>query len=231
MEPTIFQAHPEIIEEMFYHLDSSTLLNCRLVCKDWNQFLEKSTFWLDKLYEIDQPKRKKKAWKKLIAKSEDMDIEKGIFAKCLRMIFTDYIRAHEKSNQARRSASYKNLISPPLYTAAYFGILEIVKLIYELEVDCNRKMKIFPDIRHSYVMPIFAAAERGHIEIVKFFIENSQENQAQLLDADGNTLLMAAIKSKNLDLVNFLMPLMTNLNATNRYMKGAIHMQSMTTKF
>ena len=84
-------------------------------------------------------------------------------------------------------------------------------------------MKIFPDIQRHYVMPIFAAAERGHIEIVKFFIENSQENQAQLLDADGNTLLMAAIKSKNLDLVKFLMPLMTDLNKTNRYTKGAIH--------
>ena len=110
MEPTIFQAHPEIIEDMFYFLDSNTLLNCRLVCKSWNQFLEKSTFWLDKLHEIDQPKKMKKAWKKLIAKSKDMDIEKGIFAKCLRMIFTDYIRAHERSNGScsHERASYYN---------------------------------------------------------------------------------------------------------------------------
>ena len=85
METTVFQAHPEIIEDMFYYLDSNTLLNCRLVCKSWNQFLENTTFWLDKLYEIGQPEEVETAWKDLIAKSENKDIEKDIFAKCLRM--------------------------------------------------------------------------------------------------------------------------------------------------
>ena len=225
MEPTIFQAHPEIIEDMFYYLDSNTLLNCRLVCKSWNQFLENTTFWLDKLYEIGQPEEVETAWKDLIAKSENKDIEKDIFAKCLRMKFIDFIRNKGK----RYTFSWKispstKLTFPPLYTASEYGLFEIVKTIYKLGLDCNRKIMYGP---RSFVMPIFAAIKIGHNEIVKFFIENSQENPELLCDDNDNNLLMSAISNKNLDLVKFFVPKTPNLNFTNSFSsrkEGAIHL-------
>ena len=143
METTIFQAHPEIIQKVFDALDSNTLLNCRLVCKTWNQFLENPNFWLKKLKEIGQPEEIETAWKNLIAKSNDK-IEKSIFAKCLRMKFTEFIRAQEKDDKAIIAKVTANayLKCPPFYTAAYFGIIDIVKLIYQLGEDCNRQIII-----------------------------------------------------------------------------------------
>ena len=215
MEPTIFQAHPEIIEKMFDALDSNTLLNCRLVCKTWNQFLENPNIWLKKLEEIGQPAKVELAWKNLIAKSKDMEIERSTFAKCLRMKFTHFMRTH-KNLSCDRPASCKNLSWPPIYTAAYIGSLEIVKLIYKLGENCN--------CRIYYVKPIFAAIDRGHNEVVKFLIENSQENLKLLYDANGNTPIMSAITNKNLDLVKFLMPQMPNLKVRNKQIYGAIHL-------
>ena len=101
METTIFQAHPEIIQIVFEVLDSPTLLNCRLVCKNWNQFLEIPTFWLKKLREIGQPEKVETKWKSLIAKSEGSEVEKSVFAKCLRMKFQDFINAQEEDEYSR----------------------------------------------------------------------------------------------------------------------------------
>ena len=215
MEPTVFQAHPEIIEQVFDALDSNTLLNCRLVCKTWNQFLENPNFWLKKLKEIGQPEEIETAWKNLIAKS-NYKIEKGIFAKCLRMKFTEFIRAQEKDDKAivAKVTTTAYLKCTPLFTAAYFGIIDIVKLIYQLGEDCNRKMfvKVFSNITDYYVMPIFAAIENGHTDVAKFFLETPQEQQKPSYHYHGYIPIMSAIRNKNLDLVKFLVPKMPNLN-------------------
>ena len=109
METTIFQAHPEIIQIVFEVLDSPTLLNCRLVCKNWNQFLETPNFWLKKLKEIGQPEKVETKWKTLIAKSEGSEVEKSVFAKCLRMKFQDIIKYQGKS-ESHKKYSMKTVI-------------------------------------------------------------------------------------------------------------------------
>ena len=140
METTIFQAHPEIIQIVFEVLDAPTLLNCRLVCKSWNQFLETPTFWLKKLREIGQPAKIETKWKTLIAKSEDSMVQKCVFAKCLRMKFRYFqygnFFKHKKICKTGRKCECDTckkysmffLSCPPLYTAAKFGFDEIVKL-------------------------------------------------------------------------------------------------------
>ena len=213
MESSIFQAHPEIIEKVFDALDSSTLLNCRLVCKTWNQFLENPMFWLKKLREIGQPEEIETAWKTLIAKSEKIEVE--TFARCLRLKFKDFILAQDEDDSDEMD-SIQELSYPPLYTAAYYGHINIVKLIYQLGVDFDqiiyRKSRYY---RNYYVMPIFAAIENGHTEVAKFFIETIQEELDQLINYHGNTLLHSAIESKNLELVKFLVKRTPNLSKIN----------------
>ena len=233
METTVFQAHPEIIEKVFDALDSNTLLNCRLVCKTWNDFLENTNFWLKKLKGIGQPEVVELAWKNLIDKSNDK-IEISIFAKCLRMKFTEFIRTEEKTDclQKTRNAKILNtpyLNCPPLFTAAYFGIIDIVKLIYQLGEDCNRKIYLILSTNMDvdyYVMPIFAAIENGHTDIAKFFLETPQEQQKPSYSDSGDIPIMSAIKNKNLDLVKYLVPKTPNLNITQAgYGRlGLIHM-------
>ena len=224
MEQSIFQAHPEIIEKLFSALDPLTLLNCRLVCKTWNQFLENPTFWLKKLKEVGQPEEIETAWKNLIAKAEEIEVEN--FARCLRMKFTDFILApdeddEDEDDEDEDNANKEALKYPPLYTAAYYGHLEIVKLIYQLGEDFNRK--IYWNVKyHSnyYVMPIFAAVENSHTEVAKFFIETLEEELDQLMDYHGNTLLHSAIENQNLELVKFLVSRTPNLSKINKMNQG-----------
>ena len=219
METSVFQAHPEIIEKVFAALDSNTLLDCRLVCKTWNQFLENPNFWLKKLKEIGQPAKVELTWKNLIAKANDK-IEKCIFAKCLRMKFTEFIRAQEKTDCLQKTLIAKVFITaylncPPLFTAAYFGIIDIVKLIYQLGEDRNRKIYVnCTDRSDHYVMPIFAAIENGHTDVAKFFLETPQEQQKPSYNYYGDTPIISAVLNKNLDLVKFLVPKMPNLNTS-----------------
>ena len=217
MEPTVFQAHPEIIEKVFDALDSNTLLNCRLVGKTWNQFLETPNFWLKKLKEIGQPAEIETAWKNLIAKSNDK-IEKIIFAKCLRMKFTQFIRTQEKNDSLYKTFIAKIFLTaylncPPIFTAAYFGVIDIVKLIYQLGEDSNRKIYLTLNTdKDYYVMPIFAAVENGHTDVARFFLETPEEQQKPSHNNFGEIPIMSAIKNKNLDLVRFLVPKTANLN-------------------
>ena len=52
--------------------------------------------------------------------------------------------AQEKDDKAivAKVTTTAYLKCPPLYTAAYFGIIDIVKLIYQLGEDCNRQIII-----------------------------------------------------------------------------------------
>ena len=210
MEGTIFQAHPEIIQIVFEVLDSPTLLNCRLVCKNWNQFLETPNFWLKKLKEIGQPEKVETKWKSLIAKSEGSEVEKSVFAKCLRMKFQDFINDQEEDEYSR-NCSIQYLRCGPLYTAAKLGFVEIVKLIYQLGEDCNHKI-VLNQINNYFVMPIFVAIENGHTEVAKFLLETQQEIENPSVNYWGESPILEAITSKNLDLVKFILPKISNIN-------------------
>ena len=215
MEPTIFQAHPEIIQVVFEVLDAPTLLNCSFVCKSWKQFLETPNFWLKKLREIGQPEKVETLWKTLIAKSEGSEIEKCVFARCLRMKFQDFIKDQGKSESQRKN-SMKILRCRPIFTAAKLGFVEIVKLIYQLGLDRNHKSFLSKDY-HNFVMPIFAAIENGHTEVAKFLLETPEEIENPSRNVSRRTPIEEAIRNKNLDLVKFLVPKMANLNDKYHY--------------
>ena len=87
----IFQNFPHIGEQIFSALELPALLNCRLVCKSWNDVLNSPSFWLKKLREVGQPLEIKTAWINLIRKSSEIGVEKQIFAKCLRMKYQDFV--------------------------------------------------------------------------------------------------------------------------------------------
>ena len=210
-----FENHPEIGEKIFGSLDLRTLLNCQLVCQDWRKFLQNPNFWLKKLKGIGQPDEINIAWKILINKSCELGIAKNIFTKCLQMKFKDFITLQENEDLSIRNSSVYYLKCPPLYTAAYYGFLEIVKLIYQLKLDFNRKIYWVPNLHYIpdyYEMPIFAAIQKGHTVVVEFFCETPQEKQKPSIDVYGCTPIMNAIIMKNLSLVKFLTPSLTNPN-------------------
>ena len=218
MDKNMFQRFPKIGDQIMSQLDLPTLLNCTLVCKDWNSFLDDPYFWLKKLKEVAQPTEIEADWRNLIEKSVQIGVGKQVFAKCLKRKFQHFVESQSKDDSAQEDA-ITWMKFPPLHTASLFGHIEIVKLIYHFELDFNRPINskryegflYFKDIEH-YEMPIFAAIENGHTEIVKFLANTPRELQNPSINYKDQPLIYVAILHKNLDLVKFLVPRTQNLN-------------------
>ena len=208
----MFQRFPKIGDQIMSQLDLPTLLNCTLVCKDWNSFLDDPYFWLKKLKEVAQPTEIEADWRNLIEKSVQIGVDKQVFAKCLKRKFQHFVESQSKDKSAQRDAIMW-MKFPPLHTAALFGQIEIVKLIHHFELDFNRPIHTerFSNIDH-YEMPIFAAIKNGHSEVVKFLANTPREFQNPSFDFCGKPLIYVAILHNNLDLVKFLLPRTQNLN-------------------
>ena len=208
----MFQRFPKIGDQIMSQLDLPTLLNCTLVCKDWNSFLNDPHFWLKKLQDVGQPTEIETSWKNLIKKSVEIGVDKQVFAKCLKRKFQHFVESQSKDKSAQRNAIMW-MKFPPLHTAALFGQIEIVKLIHHFELDFNRPIhnERFSNIDH-YEMPIFAAIKNGHSEVVKFLANTPREFQNPSFDFCGKPLIYVAILHNNLDLVKFLLPRTQNLN-------------------
>ena len=214
-----FENHPNIGEYIFSHFDLQSLLNCQFVCKDWKEFLENPYFWLKKLKDVGQPIEIENAWKNLIAKSTDFGVAKSDYAECLQKKFKDYTLAQAKTGLAKKGSIYY-LNCPPIYTAAKYGHLDIVKLIHQLGVDFNRKIYWVPNlhfVEDYYDMPIFAALQNGHVEVVKFLAYLPQELQNPSADVNGSSLIVRAMVRRNLEMVKMLMPLTPDLNCSSPF--------------
>ena len=214
-----FENHPEIGEYVFSHLDLQSLVSCQSVCQDWKQFLENPYFWLKKLKDVGQPEEIESAWKSLINKSTDFGVAKSDFAECLQMKFKDYTLAQAKTDLAKKGSIYY-LNCPPLHTSAKYGHIDIVKLIYKLRVDFNRKIYWVPNLHYKkdyYEMPIFAALENGHVEVVKFLANLPQELQNPSTNVGGSSLIVRAMLTRNLEMVKILVPLTPDLNCSSPF--------------
>ena len=214
----IFQRFPKIGDLFLSDLDLPTLLNCTMVCKDWNSFLSDPFFWLKKLRDVGQPTEIETSWKNLITKSVEIGVDKQVFAKCLMKKFQHFVESHSKKHESQKA--WKKALDtimwmkfPPLHTASMYGQNGIVNLIYHLELDFNRPLYSRRyGTNEYYEMPIFAAIENGHTDIVKFLANTSKELQNPSINHFGKPLIYEAILHKNFDLVKFLLPRIQNVN-------------------
>ena len=235
MNSSFLESYPHLGEKILSKLHFKSLQNCRLVCKDWKSFIEtfiencNPTFWLSKLVQLGQTSDVTEAWKKLIIKSVAIGVPRKIFSDCLRKKFEQ--NAQEENEEIIGSPKKPYLAFPPIYTAAVYGQLEIVKLIYYFQLDFNRPIhyKGYDEFgyygRDQYSLPIFAAISRGHTEVAKFIASTPQELQNPSVAYDNETPLSVAIRRKNYDLVEFLAPITLNINSwRSNQMDSYIHM-------
>jgi len=104
----------------------------------------------------------------------------------------------------------------PLERAAWQGNLEIVRLLTEAGADVNseggRWSAPLADARKTlceavflYGPPLYAAASRGHLEVVKYLVEHGADPNGR--DCNGRTVLHAASRVENADCMQFLLGL------------------------
>ena len=219
----IFQNFPHIGEQIFSALELPALLNCRLVCKSWNDVLNSPSFWLKKLREVGQPLTIEMAWINLIRRSIEHGVQRHIFAKCLRLKYQDFIEQGYRDQMGPENLDVSKIYQPkylmefpPLHTACFYGHFDIVKSISHLIEDCNRPMYFYKDKLSNeypaYEMPINVAIRNGHTEIAKFLADRPRELQGLSIDRILQSAIYLAILNKNLELVKYLVPRTQDLN-------------------
>ena len=212
----IFNVQP-IGEKVFSLLPDEDLLKCRLVCKIWKSVLEEPIFWLDKLKFIGHPNVAHDQWLDLIQKS--MAIGKPKQELTLSLMLKYYCNPCPEDK--RWTKAYLNF--PPIYIAAKYGQLEVVKLIHHFDKDCNREItsKLFTN--HSYI-PLYLAIKNNQLEVVKYIV-NNVENAMEISASIRYSLpLHCAIKENNLEMVKILAPKTKNINHQNKGGISPIHL-------
>ena len=154
-------------EKIFHLLDDEELLDCRLVCQTWTSVLEEPVFWLEKLKFIGHSESAHNQWLDLIQESTKLGKPKKILTLSIMLkYYTVPIRS--SGNYVFRNVF---LNFPPIYTAAKHGQLEVVKLIHQLDKNCNRPISYEPSSNHVYT-PVTLAMRFHQNEIVKYLLEN-----------------------------------------------------------
>ena len=156
--------------------------------------------------EIGQPEEIETSWRKLIIKSTEIGVSREIFANFLQKKYRAVVSAQITSEN-------DFLKYPPLYIAAYYGSIEIVKLIHQFGEGYNRQT--FKE--KSIEMPIFPAITNGHTEVAKYLIDTFEDIlKPSFIGWRWRTPIQEAIMHKNFDLVKYLVPKTPNLNYTGR---------------
>ena len=148
MEKLIQQTGFEpILEKIFKHLDSATLMSCLSVCKYWNQVVQNPSFLLMWSKLAKMPENILSKWKDLAIKLQDKVDLTYDFSKCLLWISN----IHEN-----------NGFLFPETVASALGLVSLLKFIASYtNID-------FSGEADNGSSPLHYAAEKGHVEALKF---------------------------------------------------------------
>ena len=164
----IFKLQP-IGEKVFNLLGDEDLLICRLVSKTWKSALDEPMFWLKKLQSIGHSEQAQNQWLDLIQKCLQTNKPKQILTLSIMLKYYSIPEILEdKGNLAFRKVL---LNFPPIFTAAKYGHLEVVKLIHLLDTGFNRPVSYEPS-SDNFFIPLNLAIKNCHMEVVKYIVDN-----------------------------------------------------------
>ena len=149
-------------------LDHDTLLSCRLVSQSFREIVDDPHFWIIKLDNLGQSKEIHDAWMDLLRRIENGSTLENEVSRCMM---------HWHGSQHAWAEYAKNGIMP-IYIAASYGYVEIVKMIASYQENSNAPMPNGWTAIHS-------AARYGHTEIVKFLSDKVENPNAPI--PDGKT--------------------------------------------
>ena len=153
----------DISQKIFQLIDKEDLLKYRLVSKIWKTVIDDPIFWLRKLECIDEPITARNEWLVLLQKSKEFEKYEESLKLC---IIRKYINMKFETDLKWKA---ERVGLPAIYYAIYFGMLEVVKLIHE--VDNNFHQKSYrPDLGMDFTYPLISAIEKCKTDIAKYII-------------------------------------------------------------
>ena len=127
-----------IVIRLFNNLKRKDILSCKLVCKSWNEILANPKYWLKKLKALGQPPDVSQQWMDLLIKADMLQISNRQIVKALEVSYFEmtenhlgYVADDEYLNDV---VSQLPLSQPPIVAAAKLGLMDIMKLLTEMNV-------------------------------------------------------------------------------------------------
>ena len=151
-------------------LDQDTLLSCRLVSQSFRERVDDPHFWIIKLDNEGQSKELHEAWIDLLRRIEKGSTLENEVSRCM-------MHWHGCQQQHDWDESAKNVIMP-INIAAFYGYVEIVKMIASYQENPNAP------IIHGWT-PIHMAARHGHTEIVKILADKVENLNVPIENPNG----------------------------------------------
>ena len=183
-----WQFTPHIAKEIFQNLEQNSLAKCRLVSKDWNDFVVSRTT----------------LWRNISTEKYIQAAKEGRLDICSLIVQNVEDKNPRLLSGRKRKHSPKNSWIPshnvmrgqtPLHSAAQNGHLEVCRLIMNNVIDRNPK-----DQRG--VTPLHLAAYGGHLEVCRHIMESNRDFCEPLKnpkDRWGQTPLHRAADSGHLE--------------------------------
>ena len=188
-------------------LDHDTLLSCRLVSQSIRKIVDDPHFWIIKLDNEGQSKELHNAWIDLLQRIEKRSTLENEVSRCM-------MHWHGCQQQHDWDESAKNVIMP-INIAAFYGYVEIVKMIASYQENPNAP------IIHGWT-PIHMAARHGHTEIVKILADKVENPNTS--KPNGWTPIHTASQYGYTEIVRFLADKVENPNAPKPDGWTPIHM-------
>ena len=223
---------------LFNNLKHKDILSCKLVCKSWDMILANPKYWLKKLKALGQPAVVSQKWMDLLKKADMIQTSNQQIVKALEVSYFQMTETRlgytDDDEYFNDVVSQLHMSQPPIVAAARLGLMDILKLLTEMNEDFDKKHPVAckscgPQREYvGYEKPLFLALKNRHFEIADFLLfktntlerYNMRINHTIIIGNDmlhitnrctivnhnsGNSLIRAAIESGHLDLIKTLL--------------------------
>ena len=182
----------DIGQKITNFLDNESLQTCRLVNKSMKNLVNDPTFWLRRLNKRGLFANHVLSWKRLIVLVENTDFVTNVTNCLMRMCLNFDLESQ---------VNFKNeWCQAPIFVAAKAGDAILAQFIL-MEDNLINVDSVGPN--ENGCTPMDLAAARGHVEVVKLFISNSNNPNAP--DANGWTPMHRAARRGHVDIMKILM--------------------------
>ena len=211
----------DIFEKVLGHIYFESILDYRLVCKSWNTIIANPSFWLKRLKIVVLPLEVYTKWMNIQNKFEELGISKIEMTKALKKSYdqfkTKVVDTLGASYFIKGESLMKSWLSrPPIVVACTLGLMDIVKVLAELNENFDEK---YPETFYSSFartnfleLPIFFAMLQKHFEVADFLLSKMTTHLTEIRRINGMPLFHAAADTGHLNLVKSLLPLIDDVN-------------------
>ena len=186
-----FTKFSHLTEKVFDQLDDKSLVNCRIVNKSWQNYLENQKLLQIRIIKatISQFHEVGPSWTR-------------VFEKATTKTITDLGKAVGEFYQKDSNLTYYKGLTP-LHITAGIGNLQLLLNIYKKAITKCPKDE-------NDMIPLHYSAQNGHFEVCKFIMRNLSDKNPG--DKDGWTPLHSAAMNDHLKICQYIMGKIENKN-------------------